>query len=276
MAYSAMQALSLVNVDVLAAVMAAVPAAVAAAEQLVLRSSYQQQPRALPLSMALLLAAAALSTQFPASGDIIAWLALWLLSAAVYIIYSSWSAKAVRLPSFARVYHESALSGVACLLLVLLLDSAALPAVLSQVDGSTVVMLVTACALAFGASYCAWSLRESAAGSAAGYAALSAMAALLAVLVNTSIWDQHGTAAATVLLLIALALEGLPLSSSQASSKASFGYSSVDAAEGGADKGHGPTGSDPLKSIWGVVASAAAVGVMLWLLAAAASAAQTR
>jgi hypothetical protein len=276
MAYSTMQALSLVNVDVLAAVMAAAPAAVAAAEQLILRSSHQQQPRALPLSMALLLAAAALSTQYPASGDVIAWLALWLLSATVYITYSCWSAKAVRLPPFARIYHESALSGGLCLLLVLLLDAAALPAWLGQLDGSTVLMLATACALAFGASYCAWLLREAASASASGYAALSTLAALLAVLVNAVIWDEHGPAAATLLLLIALALAGTPMRSSQAASKGGQSHSSSETAEGGTDKGHGATGSDPLGSLWGVLASAAAVGAMLWLLAAAASAAQTR
>ncbi|WIA21263.1 hypothetical protein OEZ85_000498 [Tetradesmus obliquus] len=71
-------------------------------------------------------------------------------------------------------------------------------------------MLATACALSFGASFCAWSLREAAAASAASYAALSALAALLAVLVNAFIWDQHGPAAATLLLLIALALAGMP------------------------------------------------------------------
>uniref|UniRef100_A0A383W9Z5 Fucosyltransferase n=1 Tax=Tetradesmus obliquus TaxID=3088 RepID=A0A383W9Z5_TETOB len=270
-----MQALSLVNVDVLAAVMAAAPAAVAAAEQLILHNSHTQQPRALPLSMAVLVAAAALSTQFPASADVTAWLALWLLSATVYITHSCWSAKAVRLPPYARIFHESALSGGLCLVLVLLLDASAVLQWFGQIDGSTLLMLATACALSFGASFCAWSLREAAAASAASYAALSALAALLAVLVNAFIWDQHGPAAATLLLLIALALAGMPRSGSQAASRASQSRSSSETAEGGSDKGHGAAGSDPLSSVWGVLASAAAVGAMLWMFAAAASAAQT-
>lgn len=270
-AYSSMQVLSLVNVDVLAAVMAAAPAAVAAAEQVTLKSGHQQR-RALPLSMALLLAAAALSTQFPLSSDVIAWLALWLLSATLYIMYSCWTARAVRLPPLARVYHESALSGGLCLLLVLLLDSAALPAALSQLDGSTVLMLAVACALAYGASYYAWSVREAAAASTAGYAALTALSAFLAVVANAVIWDLHGPAAATLLLVIALALAGLQVRSRQARSS----RSSRGTAEGGTDKGHGSTGSDPLGSVWGVGASAAAVGMLLWLLAVAASAALTR
>jgi hypothetical protein len=272
MAYSAMQALSLVNLDVLAAVMAAAPAAVAAAEQVFLNSGQKQQPRALPLSIALLLAAAALSTQFPASGDIIIWLAIWLLSATVYITYSCWNAREVRLPPLARVHHESALSGGLCVVLVLLLDPAALPAWISQLDFSSVLMLAVACALAFGASYYGWSLRESTATTTADFAALTALAALAAVLVNAVIWEFHGPAAATLLLLIALGLAGLPMyNSSQRGS-----HSSSETAEGGSDKGHGAAGSDPLGSIWGVVASAAAVGMLLMLLGAAFSSLQTR
>jgi hypothetical protein len=271
MTYSAMQAMSLVNLDVMAAVMAAAPAAVVAAEQMFLNVGQKQQPRTLPLSMALLLAAAALSTQFPASGDIIIWLALWLLSATVYITYSCWNARAVRLPPLARVHHESALSGGLCVVLVLLLDPAALPAWISQLDGSSVLMLAVACALAFGASYYGWSIRESAATTTAEFAALTALAALVAVLVNAVVWELHGPAAATLLLLIALALAGLPMRGSRRGS-----HSSSETAEGGSVKGHGAAGSDPLASIWGVVASAAAVGILLMLGAAAASEAQTR
>ncbi|KAF6258523.1 hypothetical protein COO60DRAFT_1691955 [Scenedesmus sp. NREL 46B-D3] len=140
-----------------------------------------------------------------------------------------------------------------------------------QLDGSTVLMLAVACALAYGASYYAWSVREAAAASTAGYAALTALSAFLAVVANAVIWDLHGPAAATLLLVIALALAGLQVRSRQARSS----RSSRGTAEGGTDKGHGSTGSDPLGSVWGVGASAAAVGMLLWLLAVAASAALT-
>lgn len=274
-AFTALHALQHVNVDVLVALQACTPIAAALAEWLFLASACQ--PRGVASGAVVLLSAAAVSPQL---GYItrkgLLWLGCFFMSSTFYQTYSTYSANGTKFSTNWQVFHESLIGSALCLVL-------AMPHLLSitSVRGPAGLLLLVSCAMALAQSYTGWALRK-ALPSALPYQPHSILAQLLSVGLNLVVWGKHGSGMATTVLVGAVSLTSLirtqtsqqATAALHASSSSGSSNSSVDGVNDdqfeSKDK---KLQRNPLQFWWGLVATATAVGALLWLLSAAMAAA---
>lgn len=130
----------------------------------------------------------------------------YFLCMVFYCIYSSYYSRATKQTPLERVYNESLLSCLPCLVVTLICE---LPHVdsLLHVTPLSGMLLASSTATYFLSSYFGWELR--AAVTSTGYAAAGSCSSLVSIGINYCLWDKHGSPWGDLLTAAAISLVGL-------------------------------------------------------------------
>ena len=167
-------------------------------------SSYVLPSRRTWLSLVLvvLFTAASFSTQIRAISFVAAvWLVVWFLSITFYMIYAVHYVGAVQLTVMGRVFYENLLS---CIPAVAIVAAGELwsARMLTGLWGWGGTAVAASCLMGFGMNLLSWSLRRSI--SALSHTVLGVTNKLLAVVINSVVWDKHGPVLGQVLLALGI------------------------------------------------------------------------
>lgn len=214
---TSMHALHHVNVDTMIVLKTCTPITVAVGEWLFVNTALPSARTWVSLAVVIISSAAAFSMQMAAITAIGAlWLVLWFFSVTFYMVYSAHYVLTVKLTTMGRVFYENLFSCLFCIPLALATDLVSiltddqqtlqqhqqLGDLFHAMPSRTAMLVGASCLMGFSMSWCGWALRQHI--TALSYTVLGVVNKLLTVLLNATVWNNHGPPMSQGLLIVGI------------------------------------------------------------------------